>query len=63
MSEVVQFRQRSGSDEVIQKLIKLGYLRQSQRFDDHATGRALAKLQNDLCRDQMISSGDPTKSA
>jgi hypothetical protein len=58
MSNVLQFRRRGASREVIDKLVKLGYLERTMRHNAGATENALARLQNDLCRSQVISESD-----
>ena len=58
MSDVIQFRRRGASREVIDKLVKLGYLEQTMRRNAGAVEDALARLQNDLCRSQVISWSD-----
>lgn len=58
MSNVLQFRRRSASREVINNLVKLGYLEQALRRNAGAIEDALARLQDDLCRSQVISGND-----
>jgi hypothetical protein len=58
MSDVLQFRRRGASREVIDKLVKLGYLEQTMRRKAGAVEDALAQLQNDLCHSQVISWSD-----
>jgi hypothetical protein len=55
MGEVLPFGRRGASREVIDKLVKLGYLEQTMRRKTGAVEDALARLQNDLCRSQVIS--------
>ena len=59
MNKVVQFQRRRVSTEVIENLLKLGYLKGTQRQDPRAVDRAMARLQQDLHRDQTISDSDP----
>jgi hypothetical protein len=54
MSNVLQFRRRGASREVIDRLVKLGYLEQTLRRNAGAIEDALARLQDDLCRSQVI---------
>jgi hypothetical protein len=63
MSNVVQIKRSAASAEVVEKLIRLGYLKRSKRREDSAIEDSLAQLQQDLCRDQTISTSDPPKSA
>jgi hypothetical protein len=58
MSNVLEFRRRGASREVINNLVKLGYLKQTMRRDAGAIEDALARLQIDLSRSQVISGGD-----
>jgi hypothetical protein len=60
MSNVLHFRRRSASREVINNLVKLGYLEQALRRNAGAIEDALARLQDDLCRSQVISGNDQT---
>ena len=55
MSNLLQFRRRGASREVIDKLVKLGYLKRTLRHNAGAIEDALARLQDDLCRSQIIS--------
>jgi hypothetical protein len=55
MSNVLQFRRRGASREVIDKLVELGYLKRAMRHNAGAIEYALAQLQDDLCRSQVIS--------
>jgi hypothetical protein len=48
MSNVLEFRRRGASREVINNLVKLGYLKQTMRRDAGAIEDALARLQIDL---------------
>jgi hypothetical protein len=50
MSEVFRFRSQAGSDEMIAKLVKAGYLRPEQRHDADAITIAIALLKQDLRR-------------
>jgi hypothetical protein len=59
MSNVVQFARRTTSVEVIEKLIKLGYLKGTERQNARAIEHALATLQKDLRREQSIHDSDP----
>ncbi len=45
--------------EVVEKLIELGYLKGTKRQNPGAVNDALARLQQDLCRNQIIRVGDP----
>ena len=63
MSIVVPFKRPIASAGVVEKLIRLGYLKHSKRRDDRAIEDSLARLQQDLCGDQAISTGDPPESA
>jgi hypothetical protein len=58
MSKVLEFRRRGASREVIDKLIELGYLKRTMRHNGVAIENALARLQEDLCRSQVISESD-----
>ena len=58
MSNVLQFKRRGASREVIDNLVKLGYLERRMRHDAGAIEDALARLQNDLCRSQVICGSD-----
>ena len=58
MSDVLQFRRRSASRDVIDNLIKLGYLKQTMPHKADAIEDALARLHHDLCRSQVISGSD-----
>jgi len=58
MNNVLQFRRRGASREVIDKLVKLGYLERTMRHNAGAIENALARLQDDLCRSQAISESD-----
>jgi hypothetical protein len=58
MTNVLQFRRRGASRQVIDELVKLGYLRRTMRHNAGAVGNALARLQDDLCRSQAISESD-----
>lgn len=55
MSNVLRFRRRGASKEVIDKLVNLGYLNRPMRHNAGAIENALARLQDDLCRSQVIS--------
>jgi hypothetical protein len=59
LNNVVQFSGRRVSIEVIENLIRLGYLKGTHRHDAPAVDRAMARLQQDLHRDQTISDSDP----
>jgi hypothetical protein len=59
MSNVVQFARPAASAEVVENLIKLGYLKGRKRRDARAIEEALARLHSDLCRDQTLRNGDP----
>jgi hypothetical protein len=58
MSNVLEFRRRGASREVISDLVKLGYLKHTLRHNTGAIEDALAQLQNDLCHSQVISGSD-----
>jgi hypothetical protein len=58
MTNVLQFKRRDASKEVIDNLVRLGYLKQTTRHNADAIEDALVRLQNDLCRSQVISEGD-----
>jgi hypothetical protein len=58
MSDVLQFRRRGASREVVNKLLELGYLTRTMRHRAGAIEDALARLQADLCRSQVISGSD-----
>jgi transcription elongation GreA/GreB family factor len=58
MSNVLQFRRRGASREVIDKLVELGYLKRAMRHNAGAIENALAQLRDDLCRSQVISESD-----
>jgi transcription elongation GreA/GreB family factor len=58
MSNVLQFRRRGASREVIDKLVELGYLKRAMRHNTGAIENALTQLQDDLCRSQVISESD-----
>jgi hypothetical protein len=58
MSNVLQFRRRSPSREVIDKLVELGYLKRALRHNASAIENALARLRDDLCHSQVISASD-----
>lgn len=59
MSNVVQFARPAVSVEVVEKLIKLGYLKGRKQGDARAIEDAFARLQKDLCREQTIQDSDP----
>jgi hypothetical protein len=59
MNKVVQFARPAASAEVVEKLIKLGYLKGTKRRNAGAIEDALARLQADLCREQTIQDSDP----
>jgi hypothetical protein len=61
MSNVVQFAQAIASRTVVNKLIKLGYLKGTKRLNNRAIRDALAKLQYDLCLNQTIRVRDQRK--
>jgi hypothetical protein len=48
MSEIVRFRHQAGSDELIAKLVKAGYLRPAQRHDADSVTSAIAQMKQDL---------------
>jgi hypothetical protein len=56
---VVQFARPAISVEVVEKLIKLGYLKGRKQRDVRAIEEALARLQKDLCREKTIQDSDP----
>jgi hypothetical protein len=53
-------RRRNASETVIAELEKLGYLKQGKRHKDRAVELAILRLQQQLCCDGVISSGDLT---
>jgi hypothetical protein len=55
MNNVLKFRRRGASREVIDKFVKLGYLERALRRNAGAIENALARLQEDLCRSRAIS--------
>jgi hypothetical protein len=59
MSNVIQFRRPAASIEVVEKLVELGYLKGNNWRRAGAVEGALARLKNDLCRDQTICASDP----
>jgi hypothetical protein len=61
MSNVLHFRRRSASREVIDKLVKLGYLKRTLRHNAGAIEDALARLEDDLCRSQIICVSNPPR--
>jgi hypothetical protein len=58
MGNVVQFKRPVASIAVVEKLIELGYLKGTKRRQAGAIEDALARLKNDLCRDQTIRASD-----
>ena len=48
MSEVVPFPYPAGSTEMIEKLVKAGYLRPERRRDADAITNAIAQMKQDL---------------
>jgi hypothetical protein len=63
VSNMVQFTRPIASIEVVEKLIELGYLKGAMRRNAGAIKDALARLQEDLCRDQTIRGSDPLGAA
>jgi len=59
MGNIVQFKRSVASIAVVEKLIELGYLKGTKRRQAGAIEDALARLKNDLCRDQTICASDP----
>jgi hypothetical protein len=48
MNEVVPFPHQAGSDEMVAKLVKAGYLQPGQRHDADAVTNAIARMKQDL---------------
>jgi hypothetical protein len=63
VNNVVQFTRPAASIEVVEKLIELGYLKGTKRRNAGAIKDALARLQEDLYRDQSIRGSDPLGAA
>jgi len=62
MDNVVPFKRRSASAAVIEKLVRLGYLKNSSRRNEEAIECALARLEQDL-REEGTIGPEPPKSA
>jgi hypothetical protein len=58
MSNVIQLVHPVTSAEVVEKLIELGYLKGTKRQNVSSVDDALARLQEDLCRNQTIRTSD-----
>ena len=54
MSNVIPLAHPATSAEVVEKLIELGYLKGTNRQSGSAVDDALARLREDLCRNQTI---------
>jgi hypothetical protein len=63
MGDIVQYRRAFASAEVIEKLVKLGYLKTSQRHERRAIEKAISRLQDDVLGGLTISASDAPKSA
>lgn len=63
MSNVVEFRPLPVGADLIEKLIRLGYLHTSKRRNEDAIRLAMDRLNGDLLRQEVISEGDPPSPA
>ena len=63
MSNVVEFRRPPVGADLIEKLIRLGYLHTSKRRNEDAIRLAMDRLNGDLLRQEIISEGDPPSPA
>jgi hypothetical protein len=63
MSNVVEFRPLPVGAELIEKLIRLGYLHTSKRRNEDAIRLGMDRLNGDLLRQKVISEGDPPSPA
>jgi hypothetical protein len=63
MSNVIQLTHPVTSAEVVEKLIELGYLKGTKRQNASAVDDAIARLKEDLCRNQTIRTSDPLGAA
>jgi hypothetical protein len=52
MNNVIPLTHPVTSSEVVEKLIELGYLKETKRQNSGAVDHALARLKEDLCRNQ-----------
>jgi len=62
MNNVIPFKRRGASATVIEKLVQLGYLKNSSRRNEKAIEHALARMEQDL-REEGTISAEPPKSA
>ena len=62
MNNVILLKRRGASATVIEKLVQLGYLKNSSRRNEKAIEHALARMEQDL-REEGTISPEPPKSA
>jgi len=59
MNNIVPFKRRAASATVIEELVKLGYLKNSNRRNEKAIERALARIEQDLREEGTIGPEPP----
>jgi len=59
MNNVIPFKRRAASATVIEKLVQLGYLKNSSRRKEKAIEHALARMEQDLREEGTISPESP----